>query len=77
MYMDRKGYHQVMPHAALDGIEEVPLLNLTSGYVERAASLMPKQGSKAPWYLRQNYLLDLISSQFLPIEDPALQFSRS
>jgi cation diffusion facilitator CzcD-associated flavoprotein CzcO len=77
MYMDRKGYHQVMPHAALDGIEEVPLLNLTSGYVERAAPLMPKQGSKAPWYLRQNYLLDLISSQFLPIEDPALQFSRS
>ncbi|HMJ74490.1 MAG TPA: NAD(P)/FAD-dependent oxidoreductase, partial [Iamia sp.] len=38
-----------------------PLLGLTSGYVQRAAALMPKQGNRAPWLLRQNFVLDLLT----------------
>ena len=37
---------------------------------------MPLQGSKAPWYLRQNYILDLLSTSLGRIEHPALVFSR-
>ena len=76
-YMDRKGYAQVVPHGELDDVGDQPLLNLTSGYVARAAAQLPKQGTKAPWYLRQNYLLDLLASRLSPIADPALRFSRS
>jgi len=75
-HMDRTRCDQVVPHAELGDIEEQPLLDLTSGYVARAASQLPRQGSKAPWHLRQNYLLDLLASRLSPIDDPALRFSR-
>src|SRR5882724_6744398 len=75
-YMDRHGYDRAIPHASPEDVELRPLLDLSSGYVTRAADALPKQGAKAPWYLRQNYLLDLVSSRLGRIEDPALAFSR-
>jgi len=57
-YMDRHGYDQLVPRADPGEVERRPLLDLSSGYIQRAADRMPKQGSKTPWYLRQNYLLD-------------------
>ena len=35
-----------------------PLLELTSGYVQRSADRFPKQGSKVPWQVHQSYLRD-------------------
>ena len=75
-YMDRHGYDQFVPRADPAEVERRPLLGLTSGYVQRAADQMPMQGSKPPWYLRQNYLLDLLSTRLGRIENPALIFSR-
>jgi cation diffusion facilitator CzcD-associated flavoprotein CzcO len=75
-FMDRKGYDQVVPTADPGEVEQRPLLNLSSGYVARAAHEMPKQGTKAPWYLRQNYLFDLVTTTLGRIADPALAFSR-
>ncbi|HEX7839217.1 MAG TPA: NAD(P)/FAD-dependent oxidoreductase [Kofleriaceae bacterium] len=75
-YMDQHGHEQVVPHAEDLDVERRPLLDLTSGYITRAADAMPKQGSHAPWYLRQNYILDFFSSRFGRIEDPSLRFSR-
>jgi cation diffusion facilitator CzcD-associated flavoprotein CzcO len=75
-FMDRRGYDQVTPRADPTSVEQRPLLNLTSGYVSRALDQMPKQGSKAPWFLRQNYLLDLIDTRLASVNDPALVFSR-
>jgi monooxygenase len=75
-YMDRHGYDQFVPRADPAEVERRPLLGLTSGYIQRAAQQMPMQGSKTPWYLRQNYLLDLLSTTLGRIEDPALVFSR-
>lgn len=37
-----------------------PLFDLTSGYVRRSLAVLPKQGTRTPWVLRQNYLLDRI-----------------
>ena len=38
-----------------------PLLDLTSGYVQRAIDRFPKQGGRDPWTVRQNYVLDRLA----------------
>ncbi|MGV0111865.1 flavin-containing monooxygenase, partial [Arthrobacter sp. CP30] len=56
-YMDRHGHRYGAP--AVDGAMTArPILDLTSGYVQRAVSAFPKQGDRQPWIMRQNYLLD-------------------
>jgi monooxygenase len=35
-----------------------PLLDLSAGYIQRAAHLFPHQGSRNPWTVGQNYLVD-------------------
>jgi hypothetical protein len=73
--MDRRGYRQCRPHYDASPVETRPLLGLKSGYVQRALDLLPKQGRKAPWVLRQNYLFDLLSLQFGAVDDGTLVFT--
>ncbi|HYW17135.1 MAG TPA: NAD(P)/FAD-dependent oxidoreductase [Allosphingosinicella sp.] len=56
------------------GIEEVPFLDFTSGYVQRARDVLPKQGSKKPWKLHQNYALDMMSLKYASVEDGVIRF---
>ncbi len=51
-----------------------PLLNLHSSYVRRGQDVLPKQGARAPWLLRQNYLLDRLDFALRGVTEPALQF---
>ena len=39
-------------------------MDFTSGYVLRSVAELPKQGSKEPWKLRQNYAIDLRSLRY-------------
>jgi cation diffusion facilitator CzcD-associated flavoprotein CzcO len=73
-HMDRIGARVAMPERA-PAIEEVPFLDFSSGYIQRALDLLPKQGSKKPWKLNQNYALDLVALRFGRIDDGALRFS--
>jgi monooxygenase len=57
------------------GIE--PMIDFSSGYVQRAISKFPKQGSRAPWRLYQNYALDIMSLRRAPLEDKAMRFARA
>ncbi len=75
-HMQRQGYRQCVPRCDPDRLEPQPLLNLNSGYITRAADVLPKQGGEAPWRMPQNYLLDMKIMRFDPIEDPNLRFSR-
>jgi cation diffusion facilitator CzcD-associated flavoprotein CzcO len=75
-HMDANGYGQCTPRNRDPSIGEEPFIDLTSGYVKRAIEKFPKQGSRAPWRLYQNYALDVISLRFGSIEDEALEFSR-
>jgi cation diffusion facilitator CzcD-associated flavoprotein CzcO len=72
-HMDREGYRMCTPRIGR-GIDREPLMPLRSGYVQRALADMPGQGSKAPWKLRQNYVLDMFALRFGDIKDPSLEF---
>jgi cation diffusion facilitator CzcD-associated flavoprotein CzcO len=74
-HMDSHGYTRCMP-ARDESVTEQPMIDFSSGYVQRAIDKFPKQGSKAPWRLYQNYPLDIRSLRRGPIEDGAIEFSR-
>ena len=71
--MDRHKLQYCVPRVG-EGIEEAPLLDLTSGYVQRAVDRFPKQGSKSPWRLYQNYIIDKLLFQYAPLRDKTLEF---
>jgi cation diffusion facilitator CzcD-associated flavoprotein CzcO len=56
-HMRRAGLAAVTPPAE-PGIQEQPLIELTSGYVRRGVQGLPRQGHRDPWRMRQTYLLD-------------------
>jgi monooxygenase len=75
-YMAVKGYDTVVPEHPDDSVEERPLMDFTPGYVLRALDTLPKAGSRTPWRLKQNYLLDLRLIRHGKVSDPALHFSK-
>ncbi len=75
-YMDQQGYAQCTPRCTDPSVSEEPFLDFTSGYVQRAIDQLPKQGSKKPWKLYQNYILDLITLRFGPVNDGTMEFVR-
>ena len=74
-HMDAHGYRKSVPELADPSVKELPLLDFTSGYVLRSLDQFPKQGSKEPWKLRQNYVLDIRTIRRGPIDDGAMRFS--
>lgn len=74
-HMDAHGYTKSVPEITDPSVTETPLLDFTSGYVLRSLDQFPKQGSKEPWKLRQNYVFDMRSIRHGPIDDGAMQFS--
>jgi len=74
-YMDEHGHAKSVPEVSDPTVEELPLIDLNSGYVTRSLSEFPKQGSKEPWKLRQNYVFDIRTIRRGPIDDGAMRFS--
>ena len=73
-HMERKGADIVTPTPP-EGMERQEFLALDSGYIQRAKHLLPKQGVKAPWLARQNYIRDLFGYSFMGFRD-GLVFSK-
>ncbi|MFM9978084.1 MAG: flavin-containing monooxygenase [Sphingomonadaceae bacterium] len=59
-----------------EDIEPEPFLDFSSGYVQRALDILPKQGREAPWKLHQNYTRDLLTLRFGKVDDGTMVFSR-
>lgn len=57
-------------------LREEPVIDFTSGYVQRALPSLPKQGSRKPWKLKQNYLVDLMALKFGKLNDGVLRFGK-
>jgi monooxygenase len=51
-----------------------PVVDLSSGYIRRAASILPRQGSYGPWRLRQNYPRDLVTLRYGSLDDGTMHF---
>ena len=74
-HMERHNFRQCMPHNNDPTISAQPSLDFTSGYVQRSIAKMPKQGSKRPWRLYQNYALDIVALRLGRIDDGVMQYS--
>jgi len=75
-YMDARGYDYCTPRRRDPSITEEPAITFTSGYIQRASDILPKQGSKKPWKLHQNYALDLLNLRFARVDDGTMEFTR-
>jgi cyclohexanone monooxygenase len=74
-FMDKRGYRFVSPqHDPAQSTQ--PFLDFTSGYVQRASAMLPKQGAASPWRVHQNYVMDLLALRFGRFEDGVLRFDR-
>ncbi len=58
-YMQENGFEIATPRLNDPTVVPEPAIDFTSGYVKRALDTLPKQGSKHPWRLHQNYIKDL------------------
>ena len=74
-YMDEHGYRQCTPLNSDPSVIPEPFIDFNSGYVVRSIDKFPKQGSKAPWRLYQNYARDILALKFGSLEDGAMVFS--
>jgi monooxygenase len=72
-HMEANGLRSVVPRKD-PAVGEQPFMNFSSGYVLRALDRLPKQGDRAPWLLKQNYISDLRLIRNGPIEDGVLAF---
>ena len=75
-HMDANSFSRSVPEITDPSVSEEPILDFNAGYVLRSLDKLPKQGSKEPWKLRQNYALDVPTIRRGAIEDGAMQFSR-
>jgi cation diffusion facilitator CzcD-associated flavoprotein CzcO len=76
-HMDAHSFTEATPRNRDPSITEQPMIDFSSGYVQRAIDKFPKQGSKPPWRLYQNYARDILTLRRGPIEDEAIEFGRA
>lgn len=75
-YMQKHGYDTCVPILDSGDVGTQPAVDLTSGYIQRAAAYLPKQGLHKPWIYHQNYAVDLATFRFAKLEDGAMRFER-
>jgi monooxygenase len=73
-HMDRHGYSVCVPRLPGAGLERRSLLDFSSGYIQRAAGVLPRQGTQRPWKLTQNYLEDYAQLRYASVSDRAMEF---
>ncbi len=75
-YMDAKGFETVVVEHPGSDVEERPFMEFTPGYVLRSLDELPKQGSRTPWRLNQNYLRDIRLIRRGKIAGEGLRFAK-
>ena len=76
-HMQETGQDYCMPIAHAVEPSDAALMNLESGYVQRSAHRLPKQGAKNPWLTLHNYLQDTVLLRHARIDDDALRFGKA
>jgi monooxygenase len=75
-YMDANGFDTVVVEHPGSDVAERPFMEFTPGYVLRSLDELPKQGSRTPWRLNQNYLRDIPLIRRGKIADEGLRFAK-
>jgi monooxygenase len=74
-HMRDHGQRQCTPTLTDASMPLEPWSDFSSGYIQRAAHLFPKRGTKAPWKPKQNYVHDLLTLRHGKVDDGAMVFS--
>lgn len=75
--MHAKGWRSCTPHLRpSDALTDESVMPLSSGYVARVASMLPRQGDKHPWRTAHGYVRDVVTLRYAPIEDGVLRIAR-
>ena len=76
-HMDRKGTPIATPTLPVgETMGTEPMLDFSSGYVQRAIAHLPKQGDRKPWRLNQNFPKDIINLRHKAVDDGVIVFSK-
>lgn len=75
-HMKKTSTDVAVPNVPAD-IQPEPLLDFSSGYVQRAIKHLPKQGDRAPWKTYQNYVQDMLTIRFGRLEDGYMTFTKA
>ena len=76
-HMEKTGSRQCTPRLNDPEVKPQPWVDFSSGYFQRSIHMLPKQGSKRPWKLYQNYALDIVTLKFGALTDGTMKFSGS
>ncbi len=74
-HMHEHGLTRCVPRNHDGSVGSGPILGLTSGYIQRSAHLLPKQGSVYPWKVHQSYLRDYRALKMSDVDDSIMEFS--
>ncbi len=75
-HMDKHGYTQAVAHGTPEDHGEGSVMSaLNSGYVRRGDKQLPRQGSRGPWRVTNNFLRDTAMLRLSSIDDDVLEFS--
>jgi monooxygenase len=74
--MRRQGHAVAVPRQGAN-LQAEAFLDFSSGYVQRALHLLPKQGDRKPWRLYQNYLKDWVLLRWGRVDDGTLAFAKA
>ena len=75
-HMHRIGAVSATPRLHDPEVTEEPFVDFSSGYFKRAEHMLPKQGSKKPWKLNQNYALDILALRYGKMDDGVMEYRR-
>jgi cation diffusion facilitator CzcD-associated flavoprotein CzcO len=76
-HMDEHGYDRAMPLEPHPSLPRQPFIDFNSGYVVRSIHKFPKQASRPPWRLYQNYARDILMLRHGSLEDEGMEFSKA
>ncbi|WP_432478085.1 flavin-containing monooxygenase [Nocardioides sp. GXQ0305] len=72
-HLDERGHRSAVP-VPDPAVGAAPFMDFTPGYVKRSEHLLPQQGDREPWRLRQNYFHDVRSIRRSRVDDGVLTF---
>jgi cation diffusion facilitator CzcD-associated flavoprotein CzcO len=60
-----------------ESLEEDNIFDFSSGYIQRALDIMPRNAPTLPWRLNQDYLQDRKQMRTAPVDDGILRFEKA